>query len=121
MRNQIATLILRWLDSSEMKRESLYATLQFGMQLEHACQGTLLNGQTIRDKWIPFRYGLSPGDDHNLRVLALLLMGDPSFVLVNMHIEGCTGYEISQRSKTIPGWVFDERLQEALFGADCGI
>lgn len=121
MHNRIAAVIEQWLEAPEILLGSLQATNRFGQELEQVCRDTPLDGLAIRTQWIPFRHGMLPIDDFNLRRLALILREDSTFTLANLHIAGSTGHDLAKASKAIPGCVLSYQLMGALFTDDLGI
>ena len=119
--NTIADLIESWLDSPEIARCSLHATLQFGDVVEQACQGSPLNGKAIREKLIPFGYGIESGHDYELRRLAKLLKADATFTLANMYLSGSDNQDICRAAMSIPGCNLDLQLRGRLLTQDIGL
>lgn len=117
----IADLIESRLDSPEMARGSLHATLRFGDDLEQACVGTPLNGKDIRGDLIPFRHGMGLGNDYELRLLAKLLRADGTFTLADMFLSGSTGASICKAATTIPGCTLGLAVRGELFARDVGM
>ena len=107
MNTLIAATIERWLDSAEMARGSLHATHQLGEEFEQACEGSPLDGEAIRECWIPFRYGMEPIHEFKLRRLANYLRADATFTLAKMHVSGADSEEIYLASKTTAGCTLD--------------
>ncbi|ALI04175.1 hypothetical protein C1Y08_23455 [Pseudomonas sp. FW306-02-F02-AA] len=119
--NMIANLIESRLDSPEMARDSLHAALQFGDEFEQACLGSPLNGKAIREKLIPFRYGIESGHDYELRRLAKLLKADATFTLANMYLSGSDNQDICRAAEATPGCNLDLQLRGELFSEDIGL
>ena len=121
MNSTIANLIESWLDSPEIERCSLHATLQFGDEFEQACLGSALNGKAIREKLIPLRYGIESAHDYELRRLAKLLKADATFTLANMYLSGSDNQDVYRAAKSIPGCNLDLQLRGELFTEDLGV
>lgn len=121
MNNQIADVIESRLDSPEMARDSLHATLQFGDEFEQACLGSPLDGKAIREKLIPFRHGIVSGNEYELKKLAKLLKADATFTLANMYLSGSDNGEICRAASAIPGCNLDLQLRGQLFTEDLGL
>lgn len=117
----IADLIESRLDSPEMARYSLHATLRFGEDLEQACVGTPLDGKGIRENLIPFRHGINSSHEYKLRRLAKFLRADSTFTLASMCLSNCDSSTICKASTIILGCVFSEELLEELIAEDLGL
>lgn len=121
MNKMIANLIERRLDSPEMALGSLHATLRFGEEFEQVCVRSPLNGKAIRERLIPFWYGIEPGHDYELRRLAKLLKADATFTLANMYLSGSDNRDICKAAEATLGCSLDLQLRGELFTEDIGL
>lgn len=120
MNDDIADLLERWLDSSEIQNESLQATNQFGLELESICRGTPLDGRAIRDKHIPFGYGLSKKNSWVLRRLLDILREDPDFDLSKQFLSGADNRTIIKSASTRSGGGLSKGLKGKFVEDDVG-